>query len=209
MSAETSPSSRVWIGRNRADPGMQLTAGGGAGVEVLRIVDNQVRNGRNAGIAVSYQPNHAVFRDVLIARNTIEDAFGLGIYLGPDRPNARNGRFQDVTIADNVIRGFKGRFPHAIYIRANEAATDRITIVRNQLDAVRPGETTAIRFEDNHGDGVRRFTNVLIADNVATGFGRGFFLDQLDGAAVIRNKVSGARAYLIAPETNRHVDLAP
>ncbi|MFL6735275.1 MAG: glycosyl hydrolase family 28-related protein, partial [Sphingomicrobium sp.] len=84
LGAETSPSSRIWIGRNRSNGGMQLTAGGDPGITTLRIVDNDVRNGRNAGIAVSHLDSRAVFRDLVIARNRIDNALGLGVFLGPD-----------------------------------------------------------------------------------------------------------------------------
>ena len=209
LSAEDSPSRNVWIGRNRSRGVMQLTAGGGIGVDVLRIVDNDVADARNAGIAVTHNRKGATFRDLLIAGNRIERAHGLGIYIGPDAPGATGGLFQDVTIRDNVITGFTGATPYGIYVRAAELKTERFTVLGNQLDGRGQAETTAIRFVDKHGGGKRRAADILIEANIVSGFQRGVLLDHVAGASVRRNRIAAIRPLGIPGETNRDIRVEP
>jgi hypothetical protein len=205
LSAETSPSQRVWVGRNRASGRLQMTAGGGAGVEVLRIVDNEVRGAKANGVAVSHLGRRSVFRDVLIARNRIYDSQSIGIFIGPDQPEARNGTFENISIVDNVVQGFTGKFSLGIYIRATDSRSSGFTISGNVLDGAGGTENTAMRLEDDHGRGSRRFTDVVIRGNQARNFERGIWLTSVDGADVRGNRVSGMRALIIPQQDNRNV----
>jgi hypothetical protein len=205
LSAETSPSQRVWIGRNRASGRLQMTAGGGAGVEVLRIVDNEVRGAKANGIALSHLPRRAVFRDVLIARNRVHDSSGIGIFIGPDQPSARAGTFENVSIVDNVVQGLTGRYAQGIYIRAAETRSSGFTISGNVLDGAGAQETTALHLDDDHGKGARRFTDVVIRGNQVRNFERGIWLTSVDGGDVRGNRVSGSRGLVIPQQSNRNV----
>jgi len=205
LSAETSPSRRVWVARNRASGKMQMTAGGGAGVEVLRILDNEVRGAKSNSIALSHLPRGAVFRDVVIARNRIYDALSLGVFVGPDAASARDGTYENVSIVDNVVQGVTGRYAVGIYVRAAERLSSGLTITGNVLDGAGAAETTAIRLEDDHGRGSRRIRNVVIRGNQARNFERGIWVVAVDGADVSGNRVTGSRAFIIPQQGNRNV----
>lgn len=208
ISAETSPSERIWISGNRVAGRMQLTSGGGAGVSVLRIIDNEVRDARNSAIAVTHLPRGAMFRDLLIAGNRIYDTQSLGIYIGPDHYTGpgglegRGGTFENVAIRDNAIRGFTGRYPHGIYIRAAERRSNGFTIAGNRLDGSGSRDHVGIRLVDKHGRGARRITDVVVRDNQVSGFEWGIWLSSTDGAEVRGNQVGGGRPYRIAREEN-------
>jgi len=207
-SGSVTPSQRVWIGRNDVSGGLQLTANGGPGVSVLRIVDNQVRGGRNAGLAVTTLVRGGAFNDVLIARNQIIDSQGLGIYIGPDKAGASASAFANVVVSGNIIRGFTGQFPIGIYIRAAGLSSDGITVSGNTLDAAGRKETIGIQFTDRFWGHNKRITDVRIDGNDISGFERGIWLTSVDNGLVSGNSIrtnSGTRAYLIDPAQNRNV----
>jgi polygalacturonase len=202
------PSQRVWIGRNDVSGGLQLTANGGPGVSVLRIVDNVVNGGRNAGLAVTTLVRRGAFNDVLIARNQIINSQNLGIYIGPDNAIANGSTFANIVVAGNTIRGFTGRFPIGIYVRAAGMSTDGITISGNTLDGVGRKETIGIQFTDRFWGHNKRITNVRIDSNDVRGFERGVWLSSVDNGIVTGNSIrttGGSRAYLIDPAQNRNV----
>jgi hypothetical protein len=200
-----SPSERVWIGRNSATGRLQLTANGGQGVHVLRIVDNVVRGGRNAGIAVSTLHPQGSFNDVLVAGNRIFDSHGIGIYIGPDRETAVDSDFRNIAIRRNIISGFTGDYPIGIYLRAGGRRMANVTVSANEHDGQGRRESTAIRFTDKFWKLKARIEQVTIADNSATGFERGIWLSSVDDAALQRNRVrtiNGMRPYIVESDQN-------
>lgn len=208
LSAQTSPSNRVWIGRNRASGWMQLTAGGGAGVDVLRIVDNEVVDAEQNAIAVTDGTTGATFRDVRIARNRIVDAHGIGVYVGPDKVVSNRGTYTDISIVDNVVTGLVHRFAHAIYLRAASRRDERVTISGNVVSAGIAQKANGIRLEDTFGGGLNTFTDVLVTRNEVHDFSRGIWLAAVDGGLVSANQVTASIPLIVSPDS-RDVCLAP
>ena len=81
-------------------------------------------------------------------------------------------RPQNVSIVDNVVQGFTGKYSLGIYVRAAETRSSGFTISGNVLDGAGGTENTAMRLEDDHGRGSRRFTDVVIRGNQARNFER-------------------------------------
>jgi hypothetical protein len=199
LSAETGNSTRVWIGRNRASDYMQLTGGGGLGIDILRIVDNTVDHAEQNAIAVTEGSTRSIFRDVIIARNQITNAHGIGIYVGPDKPGTSRGSFEDVVIADNVITGLVNRYAHAIYVRATDERHVRMTITGNVLDAGIGQKANGIRTEDTFGGGTNKFADVVVRGNTLKRFSRGIWVSPVVSGLVNLNTVEGGTRYLIEP----------
>lgn len=198
LSAEHSPSERVTVARNRVSGKLQMTAGGGAGVRTLRVTDNDIRGAKANGIGVSHLARNAVFDDVLIARNRINNSDSIGIFIGPDQPDAAGGTFRNVTVIDNIVEGLSNRFAYGIYIRAAERESSNFLISGNVLDGAGSDKDTAIRLEDDHGGGRRSFAGVEICNNTGRNFERGIWLLSVRGATLQGNRMTGTRP-LIAP----------
>lgn len=207
LSAEHSPSARVVVQGNRVSGKLQLTAGGGAGVRDLRIVENFVRGAKANGIAVSHLAQGAIFENVVIARNTIEQPDAIGVFIGPDQAYAGGGTFRNVTIADNVLKGLSSRFSYGIYIRAAGRQSNGFRVENNVLDGRGGQKSTGIRFEDAHAQGTRWFRDVQICGNEVINFERGIWLQKIDGGRVTGNRVGGARSLIVPNEANRNLSV--
>lgn len=208
LTSSGSASRHVWIGRNRASGWMQLTAGGGAGVEVLRIVDNEVVDAEQNAIAVTDGGYGATFRDVLIARNRIINAHALGVYVGPDKVVSDRGTYTDISIVDNVVTGLVHRYAHAIYLRAATQRYDHITISGNVVSAGIAQKANGIRLEDTFGGGTNTFADVLVTRNEVSAFSRGIWLAAVDGGQVSANHVTAITPLIVSPDS-RDLCLVP
>ena len=205
LSATASPSRNLSIIGNTVRGNLQLTAGGGAGIIGARITGNRIVDARSNAIAISTLGNRADFRDISIARNIIETPTAIGIYVGPDKPSARGGRFSDITIADNRVSGFRNRFSYGVFVRAPAEGMSSLSITGNDIDGRGSAEPIAIRLIDDHGRGTRRFSNVRICSNTARNIGRGIWLQRVFNARVIGNRMDTQRPLLASDRENADI----
>jgi hypothetical protein len=201
LTAESGGSSNLWIGRNRVSGWMQLTAGGGNGISVLRIVDNVITDAEQNAIAVTDNSDGAMFRDLVIARNRIVNAHAVGVYVGPDKLTARRGTYTNVLIADNVVTGLVNRYANAIYVRAASQRHEHVTVSGNVVEPRIAQKANGIRFEDTFGGGLNTFADVLVHNNEVRSFSRGIWLAAVDGGQVSANRLTGGSTLIVSPDS--------
>ncbi len=202
LSATQSPSRNITVTNNEVRGNMQLTAGGGAGLLGATIRDNRIVGARANGIAISTLSHTARFSDVTIADNIIETSSAIGIFIGPDQPQAGGGRFENIRIIGNRVSGLRNRFAYGIFIRAPADGMTGVTIADNALDGRGSAKAIAIRFLDDHGRGTRRFSDVRICGNSAANFSRGIWLQRVFGGVVAGNRLITDRPFEAAADQN-------
>ena len=207
LSATESASSDLTIVGNDVKGNLQLTAGGGRGVIRAVIADNTITDGWANAIALSTLADKAVFRDILIEGNVIRRARSIGIYIGPDKPSAGGGTFQDIRIRGNRIEGLQSRFGYGVMLRAPRQGFRRVSISHNVFDGGDILKKTTIRLMDDHSKGTREFSDVTICANDARNFSRGVWFASVSGANVYGNTIRTGRPYLVDGQTNRGVTL--
>ncbi|MEQ1848993.1 MAG: hypothetical protein ABL890_00165 [Candidatus Peribacteraceae bacterium] len=115
----------------------QLVANGWGqgGIEGLLIENNTVTDGESNAIAVSVANIDSVFRDITIRNNTIQNAYGIGIFIGRDGTSQTSQiHFDNVCILDNDITlAPLGPFVTGIYLRPIGAA-DNVRVRNNTID---------------------------------------------------------------------------
>ena len=207
LSATDSASSDLTVVGNTVEGNLQLTAGGGRGVVRAVIADNTIINGWANAIAVTSLADNAVFRDITVEGNVIRQARSIGIYIGPDKPSAGGGVFEDIRIRGNRIEGLQTRFGYGVMLRAPRQGFRRVTISHNLIDGVGDAKKTAVRLMDDHGQGSREFSDVTICANEVRNFSRGLWFESVSGANVYGNDMRTGRPYLVGGEANRGIAL--
>lgn len=190
---------------NKVERGLQLTAGGGRGLQNVTIRGNDIRGAKANGIALSTTSNGASFDNIVIENNAIYDALSIGIYLGPDKPSVRSGRFSNVRIANNTISGLRRKFAYGVFVRAAAGGFSGLKVQGNTIDGRGSGETIAIRLLDDHGKATREFRGVDICGNTGRNISRGVWLQAVNGANIGRNSMSGSRPFTADEKTNRGI----
>lgn len=153
---------------NRAENGVQLTAGyGNRGVRGAWIVGNVVRHAEENAIALVMASGPGGLEDIHILDNTIIGPRGVGIYIGVDE-NKQAGTFvRDVHVERNRIDGFthprRGSF--GILFRAAELGNEGIVVRDNVIDG-----------HGNNGSavGIRLQAKKQVNPNLAPGEARHF-----------------------------------
>lgn len=207
LSSTQSPTRRVLIANNRVRGNLQLTAGGGAGLQNVVIRNNHIVGARANGIAISTVARTAKFANITIADNLIENSSAIGIYVGPDKPQNGGGRFEKITISGNRILGLRNRFSYGIFVRAPSRGMDALTITSNFLDGRGSAKAIAIRLLDDHGRGTRQFSSVRICGNSAEDFSRGIWLQRVFGGVIVDNLLATIRPFEAAPDQNADLRL--
>ena len=211
LSAQNSPSRDIVITNNHVDGNMQLTAGGGAGVARLRIIDNIVIGAKANGIGISTLSDSAVFDDVEIRGNVILESASIGIFVGPDQNYAGGGIFRNINISDNHIAGLTTRFGYGIFLRASKGGFSKVSIESNSIEGGTAAKTTAIRLTDDHGEGQRQFSDIRLCKNDVRQFSRGIWLENAETTIIGGNTMATGRPYILDSSKNRdvrHVDMA-